>query len=63
MNIALLASMGQANEYGSVGMMKNSTYTWDLVWGLESKYIASCKTPATSTYSIHPNNQPERNAE
>ena len=29
------------------GMMKYSTYTWALVWALESASTASCKTPAT----------------
>ena len=38
-------------------MMKKSTYTWDLVRALESASPASCKTPATFTYSICPNNQ------
>ena len=29
-----------------------STYTWDLVQALESAFLASCKTPATSIDSI-----------
>ena len=41
-------------------MMKYSTYTWDLVWALESASPASCKTPAKNTDSIRPNNQPGR---
>ena len=43
--------MGQANECGSVRMMENSTYTWDLVRTLESAYSVSCKTPTTSNGS------------
>ena len=42
-------------------MMLYSTDTWDLVWALESASPASCKTPATSIDSIHPNNHPRRN--
>ena len=38
-------------------MMKQSTYTWDLVRALEAASPASCKTPATFIDSIHPNNQ------
>ena len=63
MNRVLLASKRQAIDYGSVGMMENSTYTWDLVWVLESISIASCKTPVTSTDSIHSKIQPGRSAE
>ena len=39
-------------------MMKQSTYTWDLVRALESASPASCKTPATLLDSICPNTQP-----
>ena len=42
-------------------MMIYSTYTLDLVQALESTSPASCKTPNTSTDSIHPNNCPRRN--
>ena len=35
-------------------MMKYSTYTWDLVWALESASPVSCKTPATFIDSIRP---------
>ena len=41
-------------------MMKYSTYTWELVRALESVSPASCKTPATFTDSIRPNNKPEK---
>ena len=44
-------------------MMKQSTYTWDLVRALESASPASCKTPATFIDSIRPNNQPGKNKE
>ena len=40
-------------------MMKYSTYTWHLVPALEIAYPASCKTPATCTDVIFPNNQPK----
>ena len=36
-----------------------STYTWDLVQALESAFLASCKTPATSIDSICSNNHQE----
>ena len=36
--------------------MLYSTHTWDLVWAIKSASPASCKTPATSTDSICPNN-------
>ena len=42
------------------GIMKYSTYTWDLVQALEVTSPASCKTPATFIDSICPNNQPEK---
>ena len=42
-------------------MMKYSTFTWNLVWALESASPASVKTPATFIDSICPNNQKERN--
>ena len=35
-------------------MMKCSTYTWDLVWALDSASPASCQTPATFIDSIRP---------
>ena len=44
-------------------MMKESTYTWDLVRALESASPASCKIPATFIDSICPNNQPGKNKE
>ena len=63
MNMVLLASMGQANECGSLGMMENSTYTRDLVRALESAPPVSCKTSATSIDSFRSNNQLGRSAE
>ena len=39
-------------------MMKQSTYTWDLMRALESASPASCKTPATLIDCSRPNNQP-----
>ena len=56
-----LAQMRQSNECGSVRNDEILTYTWDLMWALEATSRASCKTPATSIDSIHPNNQPRRN--
>ena len=43
--------------------MKYSTYTWELVWVLESASPASCKTPPTFIDSICPNNKPEKDKE
>ena len=40
--------------------MNYSTYTWDLVWALDSTLLASSKTPDTFVHSIHPNNQQEK---
>ena len=40
--------------------MKYSTYTWDLVWVLESASPATCKTPATFIDFVLPNKQPEK---
>ena len=44
-------------------MLKYSSYTWDLVWALESASGASFKTPATFIDSIRTNNEPEKSKE
>ena len=41
-------------------MMKNSTYTLDLLQALELASPVSCKIAATSIHSICPRNQPRR---
>ena len=43
------------------GMMKYSTFTWDMVQALESKSLAFRKTPAPSIVSICKSNQSKRN--
>ena len=46
-----------------LGMMKYSTYTWDLMQALKSASRAPLKTPATFIDSARSNNQPGKSKE
>ena len=56
MDIDILVQMTPSNKCGRQGMMKYSTYTWDLVRVLESPSPASYKTSGKFIDSIHANN-------
>ena len=61
-NTMIVITLGKIRQSNRCESVKNySTYSWDLVWALGSASSASCNTPATSTDSISPNNQPRRN--
>ena len=57
MDMAFLVQMKPSNKCGIVGNDEIINLHWDLVWAFELASLAYCKTPATFTDSIRPNNQ------